>query len=94
MYSNTYVKTMGVRMDIYEVLRVSFMEKINPEKLLGALHPSLLYVAGAFRTGGAGCWIKIRSCPSDHSLEGFFFDAWGASNLLTGQSQLIGATVI
>lgn len=43
--------------------------------------------SGALRTGGAGCWIKIPSCPANHMLEGYFFDAWGATNLNTGSDR-------
>ncbi|KAK7087274.1 uncharacterized protein [Littorina saxatilis] len=39
---------------------------------------------GAFITGGPGCWIKIKSCPADRTMEGYFFDAWGDTNLHTG----------
>ncbi|KAK7483369.1 hypothetical protein BaRGS_00025309, partial [Batillaria attramentaria] len=38
---------------------------------------------GAFRTAGAGCWIKIPSCPAHRDLEGYFYDAWGATNMAT-----------
>ncbi|PVD31350.1 hypothetical protein C0Q70_06762 [Pomacea canaliculata] len=46
---------------------------------------SIYRPTGHFRTAGAGCWIKIPSCPADHTLQGYFYDAWGATNLATGQ---------
>ncbi|XP_025093026.1 uncharacterized protein LOC112563338 [Pomacea canaliculata] len=44
---------------------------------------SIYRPTGHFRTAGAGCWIKILSCPADHTLQGYFYDAWGATNLAT-----------
>ncbi|XP_067672286.1 uncharacterized protein [Haliotis asinina] len=42
---------------------------------------SLFLPTGAVRSAGAGCWIKISSCPADKHLKPFFYDAWGASNI-------------
>lgn len=42
------------------------------------------FIIGNFRTAGTGCWIKIVSCPADHTLESFFYDAWGATNVDSG----------
>ncbi|XP_048252288.1 uncharacterized protein LOC124135249 isoform X2 [Haliotis rufescens] len=48
-------------------------------------HPytSIYGPTGATRHAGGGCWIKIKTCPSDNKLTGFFYDAWGATNLDT-----------
>ncbi|KAK7087268.1 uncharacterized protein [Littorina saxatilis] len=45
---------------------------------------SIFGATGAKRTAGAGCWVKVRSCPAHRDLEGYFFDAWGATNRDTG----------
>ncbi|KAK7087264.1 uncharacterized protein [Littorina saxatilis] len=45
---------------------------------------SIFGSTGAKRTAGAGCWVKVRSCPAHCDLEGYFFDAWGATNRETG----------
>ncbi|KAK7087271.1 uncharacterized protein [Littorina saxatilis] len=47
-------------------------------------YTSVFGPTGAFRTAGAGCWVKVRSCPAHRDLEGYFFDAWGATNRDTG----------
>ncbi|XP_048247750.1 uncharacterized protein LOC124120284 [Haliotis rufescens] len=48
-------------------------------------HPytSIYGPTGGIRHAGGGCWVKISSCPSENKLTGFFYDAWGATNLDT-----------
>ncbi|XP_070203947.1 uncharacterized protein [Littorina saxatilis] len=50
-------------------------------------YTSIYGPTGAFRTAGAGCWVKVRSCPAHRDQEGFFFDAWGATNRDTGSDR-------
>ncbi|XP_046575811.1 uncharacterized protein LOC124283828 [Haliotis rubra] len=42
---------------------------------------SIFMPTGTVRNAGAGCWIKISSCPADKQLKPFFYDAWGATNI-------------
>ncbi|KAK7483382.1 hypothetical protein BaRGS_00025322 [Batillaria attramentaria] len=51
-------------------------------------YTSIYRPTGAFRTAGAGCWIKIPSCPAHRDLEGYFYDAWGATNMGTDNSRM------
>ncbi|XP_076473023.1 uncharacterized protein LOC143302302 [Babylonia areolata] len=54
---------------------------------LDSAFTSVFGPTGAFRTAGGGCWIQIPSCPANPALQGFFFDAWGDSNRMTGTYQ-------
>ncbi|KAK7468006.1 hypothetical protein BaRGS_00036750 [Batillaria attramentaria] len=51
-------------------------------------YTSIFGPTGHFRTAGAGCWIKLQSCPAHRNLEGFFYDAWGATNLGTDHDKM------
>ena len=44
----------------------------------------LFFLAGAKRTAGGGCWIKISKCPKHVYQQLSFYDAWAASNLHAG----------
>ncbi|XP_055957950.1 uncharacterized protein LOC126824537, partial [Patella vulgata] len=44
---------------------------------------SIYRPTGALRTGGAGCWIKVKNCPADKTVKYYFYDSWGATNLGT-----------
>ncbi|KAK6189983.1 hypothetical protein SNE40_001939 [Patella caerulea] len=48
---------------------------------------SIYRPTGAFRTGGAGCWIKVPKCPADKTVKYYFYDRWGATNLGTDDDE-------